>query len=99
MACNMSKASSPRTSPTTMRSGRIRRLLITSCALADRTLAFDIGRAGFQADDVFLLELQFGGVFDGDDAFGVRNVSGEHIQQRGFAGAGSAGDQNDSGGL
>ena len=31
MACNMSKASSPRTSPTTMRSGRIRRLLMTSC--------------------------------------------------------------------
>ena len=31
MACNMSKASSPRTSPTTMRSGRIRRLLMTNC--------------------------------------------------------------------
>ena len=30
MACNISKASSPRTSPTTMRSGRIRKLLITS---------------------------------------------------------------------
>ena len=31
MACNMSNASSARTSPTTMRSGRIRKLLITSC--------------------------------------------------------------------
>ena len=31
MACNISNASSPRTSPTTIRSGRIRRLLITSC--------------------------------------------------------------------
>ena len=30
MACSMSSASSPRTSPTTMRSGRIRRALITS---------------------------------------------------------------------
>ena len=30
MACNMSSASSPRTSPTTMRSGRIRRALTTS---------------------------------------------------------------------
>src|SRR5258707_652602 len=31
IACSMSKASSPRTSPSTMRSGRIRRLLMTSC--------------------------------------------------------------------
>ena len=31
IACSMSSASSPRTSPTTMRSGRIRRALIMSC--------------------------------------------------------------------
>ena len=31
IACSMSSASSPRTSPTMMRSGRIRRALITSC--------------------------------------------------------------------
>ena len=31
MACSMSKASSPRTSPMMMRSGRMRRLLISSC--------------------------------------------------------------------
>ena len=31
IACSMSSASSPRVSPTTMRSGRIRRALISSC--------------------------------------------------------------------
>ena len=62
--------------------------------LPHRALAFDVGRARFQADDVLLLELQFGGVFDGDDAVGVGNVSREHIQQSRLAGAGSAGDQN-----
>ena len=33
MACNMSSASSERTSPTMMRSGRIRRALMTSCRM------------------------------------------------------------------
>ena len=62
--------------------------------LANRALAFDVGRTRFQTDDVFLLELQFGRVFDGDDALGVRNVSGQHVQQSRFSGAGSAGDEN-----
>ena len=62
--------------------------------LPHRALAFDVGRAGFQADDVFLLELQFGRVFDGDDAVGIRNVAGEHVQQGGLSGAGSARDQD-----
>ena len=51
-----------------MRSGRIRRLLTSNCALAHRAVAFEIGRARFQAHHVRLLQLQFGGVFDGDDA-------------------------------
>ena len=42
---------------------------------------------------MLLLHLQFGGVLDGDHAFGIRNVAGEHIEQGGLAGAGSAGDQ------
>ena len=42
---------------------------------------------------MFLLELQFGGVFDGDDALDVGNVAGENIEQSGFAGAGTAGDE------
>ena len=62
-------------------------------AHADRALAFDVGRAGFEADDVLLLELQFGRVFDGDDALGVRDVSGKNVEKRGFAGAGTAGNE------
>ncbi len=33
----------------------------------DRASAFDVRRAGFQPDDVILLELEFGGVLDRDD--------------------------------
>ena len=40
---------------------------------------------------MFLLELQFGRVFDGYDALRIRDVTGQHIENRGFAGAGSAG--------
>ena len=90
MACNMSSASSPRTSPTMMRSGRIRRALITKLPLLDRALAFDVGRPRFQARDVLLPQLQFGRVFDGDDALVFRNELGEHVEQRGLAGAGTA---------
>ena len=38
-------------------------------ALPDRAVAFDIGRTRFEARHVRLLQLQFGRVFDGDDAF------------------------------
>jgi hypothetical protein len=33
-----------------------------------RTLALKVGRAGFQAHNMGLLQLKFGGVFAGDDA-------------------------------
>ena len=38
--------------------------------------------------------MQFGGVFDGDDALVLRNESGKHIQQRGLASASPARDEN-----
>ena len=38
----------------------------------DRALAFDVRRAGFEPHDVVLLQLQFGRVFDRDDAVVVR---------------------------
>ena len=41
-------------------------------ALPDGALAFDVGRAALQARHVLLLDLQFGGVFDGDDALAAR---------------------------
>ena len=68
IACSMSSASSPRTSPTMMRSGRMRSALIDELALPDRALAFDVRRARFQPDDVTLPQHQFRGVFDRDDA-------------------------------
>ena len=43
---------------------------------------------------MLLLELQFRGVFNGDDAVGVGNVSREDIQQSCLAGASSAGHQD-----
>ncbi len=94
MACNISKASSPRTSPTTMRSGRIRRLLITSCRCRTAPLPSMLGGRVSRRTTCSCFELQFGGVFDGDDAVGVGDVSGEHIQQSRLAGASSTGDQD-----
>jgi hypothetical protein len=51
--------------PRMMRSGRMRRVL-DQIADGDRTLAFEVGRAGFQRQPVRLLQAQFGRVFDGD---------------------------------
>src|ERR1039457_5436194 len=62
-------------------------------AHADRAFAFDVGRTGLGADDVFLLELQFGRIFDGDDTLRIRNVTGKNVENGGFARAGSSGDE------
>jgi hypothetical protein len=40
-------------------------------ALRDGTFAFDVGRAAFHPAHMHLLQLQFGGVFDGQHAFGI----------------------------
>ena len=77
-----------------MRSGRIRRALITRSRMWMAPCAFDVGRTGFHARHVRLAQPQFGRVFDGDDALVFRNVSRQHVEQRGFAGAGAAADQN-----
>ncbi len=60
----------------------------------DLTLALDVGRTGFQAHHMRLLQLKFRGVFAGNDAFVVFDELGETIEQRGLAGTGAAGDQN-----
>ena len=44
-------------------------------ALRDFAFAFDVGRARFETDDVRLLQLQLGGIFDGDDALRFGDVS------------------------
>ena len=63
-------------------------------ALGHRPDAFDIGRPGFQAQNVFLLKFQLRRIFDGDDTLGYRDVIRQTIEQRGFAGTGAAGDQD-----
>ena len=72
IACSMSSASSLRTSPTMMRSGRIRSALTTSSRWRDGALAFDVGRSRLQPDDVPLPQLQFRRVLDRDDALVCR---------------------------
>ena len=52
--------------------------------LVDRALAFDVGRARFQPNDVFLVELQFGRVFNRHDAFAIGNVGRQHVQETSF---------------
>ena len=42
--------------------------VLDEIALADFAVALDVGRARFHARDVRLLQLQFGGVLDGDQA-------------------------------
>jgi hypothetical protein len=56
--------------------------------------SFDVWRSGFEAEDVFLLELEFGGVFDGDDAVIIGDEAGEGIEECGFSGASSAADDD-----
>jgi len=70
-------------------SGRIRRLLMTSCRCRTAPLPSMFRRPGLEADHVLLLQLQFSGIFDGNNAVGVWDISRKDIQQRGFAGAGS----------
>ena len=65
----------------------------------DRPLAFDVGRPRFQPHHVFLLQLQFGRVFDRDDAVRVGNEAGERVQQRRLTRAGTAGDDDVQAGL
>src|SRR3954469_16006136 len=60
----------------------------------DLAFAFDVGRAGFQPHHVRLLQLKFGRVFAGDDALILLDELGQAVQQRGLAGAGTAGDQH-----
>ncbi len=71
IACSRSKASGPRTSPTMIRSGRIRRQFLTRSRMVTCADALEVGRAGFEAHDMRLLQLQFGRVFAGDHALGA----------------------------
>ena len=94
IAWSMSSASPPRHSPTTIRSGRMRRALITRSRMVTSPLPSMFGGPRLQRDHVLLAQLQLGGVLDGDDALVVRDEDGEHVEQRRLAGAGAAGDDD-----
>ena len=94
IACSMSNASSPRTSPMMMRSGRMRSALRSRSRCVTCALAFQVLRPGLQPDDVRLLQLQFGGVLDADDALVVVDQLAHGVEQRGLARAGAARDQH-----
>jgi len=80
MACSMSNASSPRTSPMMIRSGRMRRLLMRSCLWRTAPIP-PRWRPGLEPHDILVLELQLGGVFDGDDPLGLGNKAGEDVHE------------------
>ncbi len=91
IACSMSRHSPPRTSPTTMRSGRIRSELRTRSRIEISPLPSMLRGPALQPDDVILLQLQLDGVLDRDDALAVGDERRQHVQQRRLAGAGAAG--------
>ena len=62
-------------------------------ALSHFPLALDIGGARLQSADVRLLQLQFGRIFDRDQAFPGRNEIRQRVEHRRLAGAGAARDQ------
>jgi hypothetical protein len=64
--------------------------------ITDGVLAapLEVCGACLQGNDVRLLELQLGCVFDGDDAFFGRDRSGQDIEERRLAAAGAAGDDD-----
>ena len=64
-----------------MRSGRIRSALITQMRAVNGAVAFDVGGPRFHARHVRLLQPQFGGVFDGDDALVFGDEAGERVEQ------------------
>ncbi len=61
---------------------------------ADLAASFDVGRTRFHAHDVVLIEIEFGRVFDGDDALVARKKMREHVEQRRLARAGAAADDD-----
>ena len=58
------------------------------------SFAFDIGGTTFESNHVALFELQFRGILDRDDPLLLRNITGEHVEEGGFARAGSPRNNN-----
>ena len=63
-------------------------------ANADVAAAIKTAGAAFQSYHMVVVECQFGGVFDGHNAFAGGDKAGQCVEQRGLARAGAAADQN-----
>ena len=90
-ACPASRA--PRTSPTMIRSGRMRSALRTRSRIGSRPRP-RCSAGATRGDHVSLLELQLGRVLDRDDPLVVGDERRQHVEQRRLAGAGAAGDED-----
>src|ERR1043165_8422646 len=82
MACNRSKASGPRTSPTMMRSHT--QAVLDEVPHGDFALPFEVGRTGLQPDHMRLLQLQLGRILASDDALVGVDIAGHAVEQRGL---------------
>ena len=60
----------------------------------DSTTALDIWWSGFEPEHVFLLQLEFCGIFDSNDTVVIGDEAGEGIEKSCFPGAGAAGDDD-----
>src|SRR6266550_4819539 len=60
----------------------------------DLALALDVRRARLERDDVRLLELELGGVLDGDDPLLERDEPGQRVEERRLARARPARDHD-----
>ena len=90
IACIMSSASPPRTSPTMMRSGRMRSALRSRSRVRTSPLPSMFGGPALEPDDVALLQAQLGGVLDRHDALVVGDHRRQHVEQRRLPAAGAA---------
>ena len=68
--------------------------VLQQIAHGDLAVAFEVGRARLEPDDMRLLQLQFGRVLDRDDALAAVDHARQRVEQRRLARAGAAGDQD-----
>ena len=71
-------------------SGRIRRLLISSCRWRIPPSALHVRGPRFEPNDIFLLQLKLGRIFNRDQPLAFGDKAGKDVQKTGLAGAGSA---------
>ena len=68
--------------------------VLQEIAHRDLAGAFEIGGAGFQADDMRLLQLQLGGILDRHGALGMLDHARQRVEERCLARSGAARDQD-----